>query len=163
MVQHAGRADRAHGNANARGVGRNDRTSTPTKEGTDFRKLLTSKLEDGALSAEEIQGLAEDIGRISHPRQRARQAQALRKAIRDAENLTDAERRDAVAQLNKAMAKRRPAWAKSISGEAASDTVEDAEVVKRTVDAGDLIKAAPKDDTGLEAPPMARMLGARPL
>jgi hypothetical protein len=118
-------------------------------------QTISAKTEDGKLTLEEIQTLAADVGKIRNPRERAKAAQALRNAIRDAEGLSEEDQREAVRMLNQAMAKHRPGWAKS------SDSVESATTTQSTVDGEKLINA-PLQTAPLEAPQL-RTLGARRL
>jgi hypothetical protein len=133
-------------------VGNQDRTTAPSE-------TFAAKVEDGKLTMEEIASLADEIGKIKHPRERAKEAQALRQAIRSSD-LSPEDQREAVKQLNQAMAKRPPAWAKAFSE--SSDSVEDEKETAAAQTSESLINT-PLQSASLESVPVPRTLGARRL
>lgn len=100
-----------------------ERTTTDNQ----FTKLVAEKIEDGKLSPESISALSQEVTKLQHPRDRAHAKNELRAAIRENPDLSAAERRAAITELNKTMAQSRPGWAASATADVAGATANAAE------------------------------------
>jgi len=103
----------------------------PSSEDNRFTEEVASRIEDGQYKEGAIEELAAQIGQVDSPRERAHQAKALREAIR-ASDLEPRDRRQAIVDLNKALAHTSRPWAQNVSAtdevetEPAPETIEEA-------------------------------------
>lgn len=99
----------------------------PREANDPFTKLVADKVEDGKLSSESIRALSDEVTKLQHPRDRAHAKNALRAAIRENPDLSPADRRQAISELNQTMARSRPAWATASTQDVAGATPNAAE------------------------------------
>lgn len=123
------------GNTRQTGRPQNIPNQGPRAAENQFTTLVAEKIEDGKLAPEAIKTLSDEVTKLQHPRERAHAKNALRAAIREDPDLSPAERRQAITELNKTMAQTRPAWATKETQDVAGSTPNAAEkaAAERTV------------------------------